>query len=228
MDTIPYLLQTIIATDPLVTTARRMSMLKKDLSFTYNRMKGSRFTKILKLWLTPGVRAVIVFRFGNWLLTQPSYVRFCLKLFYIFLQRRMMSKWGIELNAGATIGGGLRIAHYGGIFVGDDVVIGENCIISHDVTIGLSGSGARRGAPVIGDNVYIAPGAKIVGKIRIGHNAQIGTNAFVYRNVPDNALVQVSPVQIVVIPSYGARQVPQQPDDQQGVKPDSNLKDQLE
>lgn len=200
-------------------------MLRNDLSLTYNRMKGSRFTKILKLWLTPGVRAVVVYRFGSWLLRQPTYVRFSLKLLYIFLQRRMMSKWGIELNAGATIGGGLRIAHYGGIFVGDDVVIGDNCIISHDVTIGLAGSGDRRGAPVIGDNVYIAPGAKIVGKIRVGHNAQIGTNAFVHRDVPDNALVQVRPAQIVVFPSYGARHTPNRPDNQQDIKPDSDVQD---
>ena len=203
-------------------------MLKEDLSFTYSRMKGSMLTKILKLWITPGVRAVIVFRFGNWLLKQPSYVRFSLKLVYLFLQRRMMSKWGIELNAGATIGAGLRIAHYGGIFVGDDVVIGENCIISHDVTIGLSGSGDRRGAPVIGDNVYIAPGAKIVGKIRVGHNAQVGTNTFVNRNIPDNALVQVPPPKIVVFPSYAAGHTPTHSGNPKEIKSDSDIHDQLE
>lgn len=182
-------------------------MLKDDLSLTYRRMKGSYFTKVVKLCMTPGVRAVVIFRFGGWLLSKSKWVRLFLKPVQLILHRRMMSKWGIEINTGAKIGGGLRIAHYGGIFVGDDVVIGQNCLLSHDVTIGLAGSGNRRGAPVIGNNVYIAPGAKIVGRIKIGDNAQIGTNAFVNRDVPENALVQVRPPQVVVFPSYGTRQI---------------------
>jgi serine O-acetyltransferase len=176
-------------------------MLKDDLSLTYRLMKGSRRTKFMKMCKAPGVRAVIVFRFGSWLLTKPLYVRFFLKPFQVILQRRMMSKWGIEIHPTAKIGKGFRISHYGGIFIGE-VVIGEDFLVSHDVTIGLAGTGERRGAPTIGDNVYVAPGAKIAGKIRIGNNAKIGTNAFVNRDVPDYALVQVRAPQIVVFPAY--------------------------
>ncbi len=55
--------------------------------------------------------------------------------------------------------------------------------------MGVSGKGEKRGVPIIGDNVYIAPGAKIFGKIKIGNNVKIGANAVVYKNIPDNAIV---------------------------------------
>lgn len=46
-----------------------------------------------------------------------------------------------------------------------------------------------KGAPVIGNNVYIGSGAKIIGKVTIGNNVRIGANAVVYKNVPDNCVV---------------------------------------
>ena len=63
--------------------------------------------------------------------------------------------------------------------------IGRNVTIFHQVTIGRS----RGEAPVIGDNVFIGPGAKIFGGIRIGDNVNIGANCVVFQDVPDNATV---------------------------------------
>ena len=65
------------------------------------------------------------------------------------------------------------------------------------VTIGRSGHGENYGMPVIGDDVYIAPGAKLFGKIRVGDNVKIGANAVVHRDVPDNAVVASPGFQIV-------------------------------
>jgi serine O-acetyltransferase len=95
------------------------------------------------------------------------------------------------------LGAGFLIFHYGGVFIGSRVKTGTNCSVSHNVTIGLSGKGARRGAPVLGDNVYVAPGANISGRITVGNNARIGANAVVDRNVPENALVQLPPMRTV-------------------------------
>lgn len=72
-----------------------------------------------------------------------------------------------------------------GIVIAAGARIGRNCSISHQVTIGRS----RNGAPVIGDNVYIGPGAKIFGDIKIGNNVRIGANCPVFFDVPDNATV---------------------------------------
>lgn len=72
-----------------------------------------------------------------------------------------------------------------GIVIASGAIIGKNCYLSHQVTIGRS----RGGAPVIGDNVYIGPGAKIFGDICIGNNVRIGANCVVFEDIPDNATV---------------------------------------
>ena len=53
------------------------------------------------------------------------------------------------------------------------------------------------GAPTIGDNCIIYPGAKIFGKITIGNNVVIGANAVVNKDVPDNAIVAGVPARII-------------------------------
>ena len=57
----------------------------------------------------------------------------------------------------------------------------------------MSGKGDARGVPEIGNNVYIASGAKVFGKIKIGDNVKIGANAVVYRDIPANSVVVLKP-----------------------------------
>ena len=181
-------------------------MLKHDLKRSYNLTSGKSLRRVFECYRSPGVHAVIAFRFSQWLRGQPLVVRFLLKLICSFMNYLVRLQWGIVLSPEARIGRGLHIFHFGGIFVGGQVTIGENCSLSHDVTIGLSGEGSRRGAPTIGDNAYIAPGANISGKIRIGNNVKIGANAVVGMDVPDNALVQLPPMRVVTFPNfYGSK-----------------------
>ena len=79
----------------------------------------------------------------------------------------------------------------------EEMQIGKNCNLSHDVTIGVSRRGERAGVPVIGDNVYIGPGAKIFGRITIGNNAAIGANCVVTKDVPENAVVVGIPEKVI-------------------------------
>jgi serine O-acetyltransferase len=73
--------------------------------------------------------------------------------------------------------------------------IGENCWVNPGVTIGYKdGSG---GMPVVGNNVFIGAGAKILGPITIGDNVMIGANAVVTKNVPSNCTVAGVPARIV-------------------------------
>ena len=77
------------------------------------------------------------------------------------------------------------------VFVSGEASIGNNCVIFQQVTIGsITIPDAKgRGAPTIGDSVYIGSGAKIVGSVTIGNNVRIGANAVVYKDVPDNSVV---------------------------------------
>lgn len=89
--------------------------------------------------------------------------------------------WSIPIN---VFGAGLAIVHTGPIVVSGHAKIGKNCRIHICTNIGSSyiKGGTESGAPIIGDNVYIGPGAKIFGPIVIGDNTSIGANAIVGRD----------------------------------------------
>lgn len=149
--------------------------------------------KILHCLRTPGVQAVSIYRFGQWSRTQHPIFRLFLDPVYIVFNELLKILWGIELPRSAKIGPGLYIGHFGGIIVSPAAVIGANCNLSQSITIGVSGDGENRGVPTIGNNVYIAPGARVFGKIHIGDNVKIGANAVVYTDIPDNSIVVLSP-----------------------------------
>jgi serine O-acetyltransferase len=123
----------------------------------------------------------------------PRAARLLLDPLYAVLNLAVRALWGIEISRHARIGPGLYIAHAGGLVIAKNAVIGANCNLSHDVTIGRAGRGEKCGVPVIGDDCYIAPGAKLFGRIRIGDNVKIGANTVVHRDVPDDAVVALSP-----------------------------------
>ncbi len=114
-----------------------------------------------------------------------------------YLLFRKSIKFGIQIPVGVKIGKGFYIGHWGGIVINSQVVIGDNCNISQDVTIGQVNRGNNKGAPIIGNRVYIAPGAKIIGNIKIGDNVAIGANAVVTNDIPDNAVVVGVPAKVI-------------------------------
>lgn len=95
-----------------------------------------------------------------------------------------------------VFGKGLSIAHIGSVIINDYAKIGDFCRVHVGVNIGATVD-KPKDAPIIGDNVYIGPGAKIYGKIKIGNNVAIGANAVVNKDVPDNVTVAGVPAKIV-------------------------------
>ena len=168
-------------------------ILIKDLRKTYDLVSGNKFMKIIGCYRTPGVHAVITYRFGRWLMCKNLFIKMLLTPLYLFQYHRIRAKWGIEIPRATEIGAGLYIGHYGGITISHASKIGKNLSISQQVAIGVAGKGEKRGCPVIGDNVYIGPGAKLFGKIKVGNNVRIGANAVVYKDIPDNAIVVLDP-----------------------------------
>lgn len=82
---------------------------------------------------------------------------------------------------------GLSIAHYGSLVISAEAKIGKNCRIHENVTIGVTADaywGDQNGkAPSIGNNVFVATGAKVIGNIRIADNVAIGANAVVVKDI---------------------------------------------
>jgi serine O-acetyltransferase len=103
-----------------------------------------------------------------------------LRLYRKILFKRISVKLGYSISPN-TIGPGLSIAHRGTIVINGGARIGANCRIHVDVNIGTE-AGKSTAAPIIGDNCYIGPGAKIFGEIVIGPNTVIGANAVVNKS----------------------------------------------
>lgn len=116
---------------------------------------------------------------------------------FSYLKRRCSFKFGYQIPSNVQIGAGLYIGHYGTLVVNGDVVIGKNCNLAHGITIGQTNRGKQKGAPIIGNHVWIGTGAVVVGKINVGSNVLIAPNAFVNMDVPDNSLVIGNPARII-------------------------------
>ncbi len=142
------------------------------------------------------------FQYSFWMRTcafleQTKICRYTILFIARIILRHYTYKYGIAIPYNTKIGSGFYIGHFGGIVVSGRSVIGKNCNISQCVTLGQANRGKNKGWPVIGDNVYIGPGAKIVGKVKVGNNVAIGANCVVTRDAPDNAVVVGIPGEVI-------------------------------
>jgi serine O-acetyltransferase len=154
------------------------------------------------LWLNPVVWSVAFYRLRNWVNTEkPAWPIRIPLIALCFLPNRFCEAFFLMgISPGASIGGGLYIGHVGGVIIHQEAIIGTNCDISHRVTIGTSAMG-RKGAPVLGDNIYVGTGSTIVGKIKIGSGAKIAANTLVIDDVPEGATMMGVPGRILFAPS---------------------------
>jgi serine O-acetyltransferase len=153
----------------------------------------------------PAAWAVATYRIGRAMLALPAPLRLPLRLLHRPLEMAVRAITGVDLPLGAEIGGGLYIAHTGGIRVSPLAHIGRDCNLSRGAIIDVGARRGESGAPWIGDRVYIGPGVRVAGPVRIGNDAAIGANALVDGDVPDGGAVAGPPPKAV--PSPGPRTV---------------------
>ena len=149
--------------------------------------------------LTQGFWASAVFRLSHWAITRfrvPG-LRLIVNASCLLLQKLVEIATGISIPAACSIGAGLYIGHFGGIFIDSHSRIGKNCNLSQGVTIGKGGRGALKGVPFVGDRVHVGANALILGKITIGSDAVIGPGAVVMNSVPPCAVVVGNPARVV-------------------------------
>ncbi len=113
--------------------------------------------------------------------------------------RLIRHAYGAEIHWDATIAPGISLVHGNGIVVSHAAKIGEGCILFHNVTLGESfdPETKTKGAPTLGKDVHVGPGAVLLGPIVVGDGAKIMAGAVVTRSVPAGSVARAAPVDIV-------------------------------
>jgi len=149
-------------------------------------------------WTKPGFQALAVHRFGNWRMrVGPKVVRAPLSVAYRALFRGVRNVYGIELPYSAHIGRRVVIEHQGSIVVHGNAVVGDECILRQNVTLGNRTMDQPWDAPILGSRVNVGAGAAILGAVTIGDGAQVGANAVVHVDVPAGAVAVGVPARLI-------------------------------
>lgn len=144
--------------------------------------------------------AVWTYRFGRRIDRRAEgLVKRLLTQWYWLLFRLVETSVGVSLPKSVQIGPGLRIWHFGGIFIHPKTVIGANCTLRQGVTIGNREPDGP--VPVLGDDVELGAYAQVLGGIRLGNGCKIGAMAVVLCDVPDGATAVGAPARIIVLNS---------------------------
>lgn len=113
------------------------------------------------------------------------------------MRKRMQTKYGLELGKGASIAPGLYLGHPYGITVNPKARIGRNCNLHKGCTIGQENRGVRKGAPTLGERVWVGVHATVVGAVTIGDDVLIAPNSYVNCEVPSHSIVVGNPCRII-------------------------------
>lgn len=134
--------------------------------------------------------------FQFWLRKEQSAPPHLLKYVYKPMGRFTQFIYKCEISPEAKIDGGLYIGHPYCITINTNAKIGRNCNIHKGVTIGQENRGKRKGAPIIGNEVWIGVNSTIVGSITIGDDVLIAPNSYVNQDIPSHSVVFGNPCQI--------------------------------
>lgn len=168
--------------------------LKDLLAADLFRIDGRRgpLALLKQWWSNPGFTYAFWFR-----MAQAARQRFLTRLlvypFAVWRLRRCHFRFGIRIPLSVQVGPGLYIGHWGGIWVSPNCTLGANCSLGNDINLGSAGDGSGTAVPVIGDDVYLAPGCRVAGRVRIGQQAAVLANTVVTADVPAGAVVMGVP-----------------------------------
>ncbi|BDZ40731.1 serine acetyltransferase [Paraoerskovia sediminicola] len=139
----------------------------------------------------PGVHAIWAYRAAHHLWNTPG-----LRGLARLLSQATRAATGIEIHPGAVLGRRLFIDHGMGVVIGETAVVGDDVVLFHGATLGGRTMTRGKRHPTLGDRIVVGAGAKILGPVWIGDDAQVGANAVVLKDVPDGAVAVGVPATI--------------------------------
>lgn len=157
-------------------------------------LSGSFVEKYIMTTLQLGTLAVFVYRFSAWVHALSWPLRAPLTLLSFPARVLSQSLTGIRIPAAQKIGPGFIIHNFSSIHI-DASSVGENFTVNQGVSVGPDWT--QQGRPVLGNNVFLGAGAKVLGDITVGDNVVVAANALVIRSVPDNCTVAGVPARVI-------------------------------
>lgn len=145
---------------------------------------------------SPSFRVLLNYRLGRFFNYKESGLSKWLVHYY---RARMITKRGCDISYKAVIGRGVMFPHPIGIVIGVGVEVQDNVKIWQHVTLGGYRKKGHSEAyyPTIGKDVLLYPGVTVIGAVKIGDGAVIGTNAVVNTDIPDNCVAAGVPARII-------------------------------
>lgn len=173
--------------------------IREDVRCVFDRDPAAR-NAFEVLTTYPGVHAVLLHR--------ASHGLWSLGLKWAARMLSMFSRWltGIEIHPAARIGRRFFIDHGMGVVIGETAEIGNDCTLYHGVTLGGTSWEKGKRHPTLCDNVVVGAGAKVLGPVRLGEGARIGSNAVVVKDVSPGSTVVGIPGRVVQKKSEVERQ----------------------
>ena len=169
-----------MASSPVDRVMSVVASVREDLAAAHRRDPAA--TDDLAILLTsPGLHAIWTHRVAHRLWARGA------KLPALILAQGARSLTGVEIHPGATIGRRFFIDHGMGVVVGETAEVGDDVMLYHGVTLGGRSMERVKRHPTVEDGATIGAGARVLGPIVIGREAQIGANAVVVKDVPAQA-----------------------------------------
>ncbi len=165
----------------------------RHIYLDFRRYRVTADAALRTLFLTQGFWASSIYRMSCALVRRAGAMRWLAAIG----QKLVEIVTGISIPASCEIGEGLYIGHYGSIILAPEARVGHNCSLAQNVTIGMAGGGDERGAPTIGNRVFIGAHSVIVGRITVGDDAVVCAGSMVCRSVPARAVVMGNPARVV-------------------------------
>ena len=172
-------------TDPAIVAAA-----ERDLQAVLDRDPATRST-LQPFLFFKGFLSLQTHRVAHWLWGQGR------ETLAFFLQSRMSELYGVDIHPAAPIGSGVFIDHATGVVIGETARVGDDVSMLHGVTLGGTGKVFTDRHPKIGNGVLLGAGAKVLGNIKVGDEARVGSGSVVLSDVPPRCSVAGVPAKPV-------------------------------
>ena len=169
-----------------------LDQIRADLAIIRERDPAARGW-VEMLFCYPGLHAISLHRFSHRLWRS----RLPLKLLARCISQVGRALTGIEIHPGARIGTSVFIDHGMGVVIGETAVVGNRCLLYQGVTLGGTGKQSGQRHPVLGENVVVGAGAKVLGGISVGANTRIGAGSVLLRDVDADCTVVGVPGRVI-------------------------------